>query len=103
MGKLKYNEFRSKYAEKGFDAKNVAQDWAKYKDGKFKFTVKKAPLPAEIKAFNARLTEKLNYLFELRKQKKAGKDVKEEIKKTLKYLKDNREKKKEKLKELGLL
>lgn len=63
---------------------------------------KKSALPQAIKDMNTELTKHLNTVFELRKQKHAGKDVKDELKKELKFLKDGREKKKEKMTELGL-
>lgn len=107
MAKLTYNEFRKKYAEKGYGVGFLSRDWALYKEGKFTFTgLKKSlkeELPAEIKAMNKKLTEKNKYLQELREKKRAGKDVKEEITKTSKYLNENREKKKERMRELGLM
>lgn len=116
----KYNEFRKEFVEKRKKAgatvvpqEEVSKAWELYKTGDTlpKKTIKntsvkkerKQPLPVEIKAINKRLTEKQKLLNQLRLDKKAGKDVASEITKALKYLEDNRQKKKDLLKTLGLL
>lgn len=103
-----YNEFRAVYktdiekiGEKT-TPEGLSEAWTKYKNGKYE-PMKKAPvstgLPEAIKEINVRLGIILKKLIELRQMKKSGKDVKAEIKETLKLLTDTRIVKKAKMKE----
>ena len=78
MKNLTYNEFRSKYAEKGFDSKNVGRDWAKFKEGKFSFTKatpKKVRSPKLQKVMDD-LKSEYKKLNDLREKKTQGKGIK---------------------------